>query len=220
MRILTSEQGTDEWELARKGRITASSIGKVLAGSGTKSRYDYKYQLCMDLEGIEDFQDSAHWFEAGRMYEDHARGWYDWNVTEVTQTGFVLHDEYNWLGASPDGLIGDDGCIEIKFRKSLKTFHDSNIKPIPRLYESQMHTEMWVCNRQWCDYVNYWRSDEHEKEQAHVRRIYRDEGRIRELEAAAILFWSEVLDFYRERTGKETFFFPFDNPSKKRRTNK
>jgi len=221
MRVLTEKQGDDLWDIARKGRITASSIGKVLAGKGTKGRYEYMLQLVMDLEGIEDFQDSASWFEDGRRYEGHARGWYDWNVKEVKETGFVLHDEYNWLGASPDGLVGDDGMIEIKFRKTLKTYHDSNIKDPPRSYLSQMQTGMWVCNREWCDYVNYWRSDEHGKEQAHVRRIYRDEGRIRELEDAALVFWSEALTLFRKRTGKDQFLFPFDDPeAHKKRTKK
>lgn len=220
MRILTTTQGTDEWEVARKGRITASSIAHVLAGRGTKSRYEYRMQLCMDLEGIEDFRDSASWFEDGRRYEGHARGWYNWNVAEVQEVGFVLHDDYNWLGASPDGLVGNDGCIEIKYRKTLKTFHDSNIKNVPRGYLSQMQTQMWVCDRQWCDYVNYWRDEGTQKEQAHVRRIYRDNGRIRELEEAALIFWGEVLKLYQTRTDKTTFLFPFDNVENyKRKTN-
>ena len=210
MRILTDVQGNDMWEVARKGRITASSIGHVLAGHGTKSRYEYRMQLCLDLEGIEDFRDSASWFEDGRRFEAHARGWYNWNVAECSETGFVLHDEYNWLGASPDGLVGDDGCIEIKYRKNLRTYHDSNVKPISRLYASQMQAVMWVCDRQWCDYVNYWRSPDGKKEQAHVRRVVRDDGRIRELEEASLVFWREVLKLYQQRTGKETFLYPFD----------
>jgi len=168
-------------------------------------------QLVMDLQGIEDFQDSAKWYEKGRIYEAHARGWYNWNRTQVTEVGFVLHDEYNWLGASPDGLVGDDGCIEIKYREFLHTYHDSNVKPIPRLYLSQMQTQMWVCSRQWCDYVNYWRDDGVQKEQCHVRRIERDEARIKELEDAAFSFWADTLKRYREKTGKEQFTFPFDN---------
>ena len=209
MRILTTTQGTDEWDAARKGRITASSIGNVLAGKGTKTRFNYRMQLVLDLEGVADFKDSAIWFEAGRLYEGHARGWYDWNQAAVTETGFVLHDTYNWLGASPDGFVGDDGMIEIKYRKTLETFHDSNIKNVPRGYLSQMQTGMFVCNRQWCDYVNYWRCDATQREQAHVRRIYRDEGRIRELEDAALIFWMETIELYRKRNGKDQFEFPF-----------
>lgn len=219
MRVLTETQGTDEWDIARKGRITASAISNVLAGHGTKSRYEYRLLLVLDLEGVEDFRDSAEWFEAGRRYEGHARGWYDWNVAKVKETGFVLHDDYNWLGASPDGLVGDKGMIEIKYRKTLKTFHDSNIKNVSRAYLSQMQTGMWVCDREWTDYVNYWRDDQTQKEQAHVRRIYRDEGRIRELEEAALIFWREVLELFRKRTGRDTFLFPFDDIEKyKQRT--
>jgi len=220
MRILTTTQGDDLWDIARKGRITASAIGNALAGKGTKSRFEYRMQLCLDLEGVEDFRDSAIWFEDGRRYEGHARGWYNWHMpAECIETGFVLHDEYNWLGASPDGLVNEDGMIEIKYRKTLKTFHDSNIKNPPRGYLSQMQTGMWVCNREWCDYVNYWRDDATQKEQAHVRRIYRDEGRIRELEEAALVLWAEVLALYRKRTGKETFLYPFDDIEKfKQRT--
>lgn len=217
MRILCESQGDDLWDIARKGRVTASSIGKALAGRGTKGRHDYAFQLVLDLEGVEDFQDTAGWFTDGRYYESYARGWYNWNVASVVETGFVLHDTYNWLGASPDGLVGDDGCIEIKYRKTLKTFHDSNIKNVSRAYESQMQTQMWVMDRAWCDYVNYWRDDKTEKEQAHVRRIYRDEGRIRELEEAAIVFWSEVLKLYQKRTGKDQFLFPFDDPEYRKR---
>jgi len=220
MRILTEKQGDDQWDIARKGRITASSIGKVLSGKGTKTRHEYMLQICMDLEGIEDFRDSAQWFEKGRMYEGHARGWYDYHVAPVIETGFVLHDEYNWIGASPDGLIGEDGCIEIKFREFLRTYHAAETKAIGRLYESQVQTEMWVCNRQWCDYVNYWRDDKAEKEQAHVRRIYRDEARIRELENAALLFWGETLQLFRKRTGRDKFLFPFDDPEAYKRKTK
>lgn len=211
MRVLTATQGTPAWDAARKGRLTASAIGKILAGKGTKGRHQYMLDLCMDLEGIENFADSAEWFEKGRMYEGHARGWYNWEREKVTETGFVLHDEYNWLGCSPDGLVGDDGCIEIKFREFLHTYHAANIKNTPRLYESQMQTVMWVCNRKWCDYVNYWRDDANQKEQGHIRRIYRDEGRIRELETAALNFWGETLTMYRKRSGKEQFIFPWDN---------
>lgn len=211
MRILTTTQGDDVWDAARKGRITASGISNVLAGHGTKSRYAYRMQLVLDLENVEDFRDSAGWFTDGRYYESYARGWYNWNIAEVKETGFVLHDSYNWLGASPDGLVDDDGCIEIKYRKTLKTYHDSNIKNVPRSYLSQMQTQMWVMNKAWCDYVNYWRDDKTEKEQAHVRRIFRDEGRIRELEEAALIFWTEVLHLYQKRNGKTQFTFPFDN---------
>lgn len=210
MRILTTTQGDDAWEVARKGRITASSIANVLAGKNTKSRREYILQLVLDLEGIEDFRDSAQWFADGRKYEAHARGWYNWEREPVTECGFVLHEHYNWLGASPDGFVGDDGCVEIKYRKWLRTFTDSIAKPIPRLYDYQMQAQMWVCDKQWCDYINYWRDDATGKEQGHIRRVERDEAKIVELENACFVFWEEVLATYQKRTGKTQFQFPRD----------
>lgn len=212
MRVLTKEQNTDAWEVARKGRLTASAIGKILSGKNTKTRHDYILELVLDLEGIADFRDSGAWYIEGRKYEKHALGWYQWTENvDVEETGFVLHDEYNWIGCSPDGLVGASGMVEIKYRKYLRTFNDSITKPIPRIYDCQMQTQMWLCNRRWCDYVNYWRDDATGKEQGHIRRVMRDQARIRELENAAFLFWQAVIEKYRERNGNAIFGYPFDN---------
>lgn len=211
MRVLTRLQGTPEWHLARKGRITASCINKVLAGKGTKGRQEYGLQLVLDLENIADFADSASWYEEGRKYESYARGWYSWDKNaDVDETGFVLHPKYNWFGCSPDGLVGDDGCLEIKYRKSTGTYEEAITKPIPRMYDYQMQAQMAVLEREWCDYVNYWRNDATGQEQGHTRRVHRDDGKIRELEEAAMLFWRDVVEYYQKRTGNDTFSFPWD----------
>ena len=210
MLILTDKQGTELWEVARKGRLTASCIGKILAGPNTKTRHDYIHDLVLDLEGIQDFRDSGSWYLEGRKYEGHARGWYDWNHEPVVETGFILHDEYNWIGCSPDGFVGNEGMVEIKFRKTLDTFDKSIIKPIPRVYRCQMQTQMWVCGKKWCDYTNYWRDDITGKEQGHVRRVVRDNAQIKELENAAFLFWEEVIKQYQERNGNVQFAYPWD----------
>ena len=110
MKIITDEQGTEAWLEARRGHITASKIDCVIAGRFTKKRLDYLEELATDLAGIPDFDDHepAPWFMAGRTYEDWARGWYSWETGhDVAQTGFCESDEYEWLGMSPDGLIGD-----------------------------------------------------------------------------------------------------------------
>lgn len=211
MRILTDTQGTALWEVARKGRLTASCIGKILAGKGTKTRRDYINQLVLDLEGIQDFRDSGKWFDDGRKYEAHARGWYQWeHDCKVEETGFVLHDEYNWIGCSPDGFVGDNGNLEIKYRKTLETFETAITKPPPRIYQCQMQTQMWLCDKTWTAYVNYWRNDATGQEQGHVRRIERDAAWIKEIENAAFLFWQAVVAAYRERNGTVQFAYPWD----------
>lgn len=221
MRHLTKDQRSDDWEIARKGRVTASAIGKCMAGKNTKGRYEYMMQLIMDLEGIADFRDSAPWFEAGRKYEAHARGWYNWErQTTVQEVGFILHPEWNWFGASPDGLVGIEGMVEFKYRKTLQSFEEANTKPIPRSYEYQMQAQMSVCGRQWIDYCNYWRDDKTGKEQGHIRRLFRDDGQILELEQAAMLFWKDTVNTYRHRTKKDYIEFPFDAIQRKRERKK
>lgn len=211
MRVLTEKQGTELWEVARKGRLTASAIGKILAGPNTKTRHDYIMELVFDLEGVGDFRDSGQWFIEGRKYEAHARGWYQWEKNvDVQETGFVLHDEYNWMGCSPDGFVGENGNIEIKFRKTLATYEKSITKPPPRLYRCQVQAQMWICDKLWTDYINYWRDDNTGKEQGHIRRIYRDEAEIKELENAAFFFWQAVIEKYQERNGNVQFSYPWD----------
>lgn len=211
MRVLTQTQGTEEWEMARKGRVTASSIDKVLAGKHTKGRAEYMMNLILDLEGIADFRDDAPWFEAGKKYESYALGWYQVQAdVDVERVGFVLHDEYNWFGCSPDGLIRPEGGVEIKYRSTLETFHDACIKPISRAYEYQMQACMAVCNARWWDYMNYWRDDYGQREQGHIRRIVRDDAKIRELESAAMTFWRDTVRTYRQRTKKDFITYPFD----------
>lgn len=217
MRVLTLTQGTDEWYAARKGRITSSGIDRCLAGKNTKGRAQYAQQIVLDLENVEDFRDDAPWFLAGRKYESYARGWYQWEHKNVDEVGFVLHDKYNWLGASPDGLIGTDGNLEIKYRKSLHTFHQAIVKPPPRAYLYQMQLQMFVCDRQWTAYVNYWRNEAKAQEQGHVTIIERDDALIRELEEAAMLFWrDDVVPLWRARNAEKPIAFPWDEYCEKR----
>lgn len=216
MRVMTKDQRSEAWKDARRGRVTASNINAVLAGPNTKTRRKYIDSIILDLEGVEDFADSAPYFELGRKHEPYAIGWYQYETSRnVKSTGFVLHDTYNWLGSSPDGLVGRVGMIEAKFRVSLRTFHDACIKPIPRAYLYQMQANMWVCNRKWCDFINYWRSVDGKKEQGHVRRVVRDDALIKEIEAASLVFWRDLVREYHKQTGKDVISFPVPPPQPK-----
>ena len=74
---------------------------------------------------------------------------------EVEDGGFFIHDEISRLGASPDGLVGTDGLIEIKCPTSAVHIDTLITKQIPVEYEWQMLCEMACTGRQWCDYVSY-----------------------------------------------------------------
>lgn len=211
MRVLVDEQRTEAWHAARRGRITASNVNKIRAGKGTKTRKDYIDTLVLDLDDVDDFADSAPHFEFGRKLEPYAIAWYSFEKdVDVEETGFVLHPDYNYLGASPDGLIGDRGRLEVKCRRNLKTYHDACVKPITPAYAYQMQAELCVCGGDWIDYVNYWRHPGGHKEQGHIRRIMRDEAMIKEIENAAVVFWRDVVREYIRETGNEFYTFPWD----------
>ena len=206
MRVLCDTQrdannaSTDEWLACRRGKITASAIAHVLAREGTDSRESYLLRLTQDLEGVPDFEDDdpKPWFRDGRVYEDWARGWYSWNYnTDVGETGFILHDDYNWIGCSPDGLVEPDGLIEIKYRKSLQTY-DKHTTKVDRATRNQIQMQLFVTGRKWCDYVNYWRDDDG-NEKGHVCRIAREGEYIETLVDKCEEFWIAVWKLHESR---------------------
>jgi putative phage-type endonuclease len=200
MRVLCDSQRDELWYACRRGKITASAIAHVLAKAGTDSRESYKLLLTQDIEGVPDFEDDdpKPWFIEGRIYEDWARGWYSWNYNvDVIQTGFVLNDDCDWIGCSPDGLVEPDGMIEIKYRKNLKTY-DKHTDKVDRATRNQIQLQLFVTGRKWCDYVNYWRDDDG-NEKGHVTRVAREGEYIEKLVGACGLFWGEVWKLHESR---------------------
>ena len=196
MRILCKEQGTPEWHRVKRGVISASNARLALAGKHTKGRKRYIEHLADDQEGLPDFdtEEPPPWFIDGRYYESWARGWYSFTFdVDVDETGFVVHDEYSWIGCSPDGLIGDDGLLEIKYRKTLKTFKEHAALRANKSVIDQVQTQLFVTGRKWCDYVNYWRSDDHDKEKGLRERIEREQAYIdNTLLPAFISLWRDT----------------------------
>lgn len=220
MKVLCQEQRTDEWNQAHKCRISASEAHKCLMGKGTKGRRLYVEKIADDLEGLPDFGDheTAPWFIDGIQYESWAIGWYQFNQdVDVKETGFVVHDDYDWIGCSPDGLVGFDdvvlekgvtfipsdasyGLVEAKYRKSLKSFLKHTEGSFTTAHQAQMQTQMFVTGTEWVDYLNYWRWDAEELERGHVRRIYRDQAYIdNTLLPAFVSFMADVGDEVKRR---------------------
>ncbi len=218
MKVLCKEQRTPDWIAAHKGMITASAAERALARRGTKGRRLYVERIADDLEGVPDFDDHdvKPWFTDGVYYESWARGWYSFRRdVDVHQIGFIQHDEYSWLGCSPDGMVGwgkelepgvtyipkaDEGLVEFKYRSYLHTYRDhAKTGFVPRAVKAQVQTQMLVTGCRWCDYVNYWRSDDHDKEKGHIQRIERDDAYIENTLLPAFLgLWQDVQE-ERER---------------------
>lgn len=202
MRIVCTTQGTPEWHKARAGHITASRMATVLSHRAAKGRADYKLELVLDLEGVEDWNsaDDPPWFAHGRAWEDRARGWYEYTYNvDVLQTGFVEHDEHRWLGASPDGYTAER-LLEIKCHKSLTQWREA-VGRVSKAYYDQVQTTMLVMGLPEAHLIHYWRNDETgpDLERGHAHRIPADPARQAYILERAAAFYVEVLDLYRKR---------------------
>lgn len=188
------DQRTDEWFAARCGRVTASRIADVMARTKSgyaASRANYLAQLvCERLTGevAPSFTNAA--MEWGTEKEPEARAAYSAKTGEIVEeTGFHKHPTLE-AGASPDGLVGDDGLVEIKCPNSATMIEYLRTRQIPHKYLLQMQWQMLCTDRQWCDFVAY---DPRlgERLQLLVIRVERDPALIAEIE-------SEVTQFLRE----------------------
>uniref|UniRef100_UPI00356409A8 lambda exonuclease family protein n=1 Tax=Halomonas sp. TaxID=1486246 RepID=UPI00356409A8 len=148
-------QGTDQWHAARKGRITASVIGKVITGNGED---DVLRDMVRDALGYPRAFTGNVATEYGHANEDIARTEYAMETgRSPVETGFHTHPKHDWLGASPDGLVGDDGLIEIKapfkLRDALEVPDELLDLGDRDLYWHQIQCQMAVMGRDWCDFA-------------------------------------------------------------------
>ena len=183
LQTINCEQGTDEWFKCRLGKITASNFSKVLTATGeiSNSLGTVALQLAGEVlsrKQEEIYKSSA--MERGNELEPFARNVYEQHTLEkVNQIGFMYIGD---IGYSPDGLVGEDGNIEIKCPSLVnhtKYLHDNKC---PTIYIPQVQGGLYISGRQWCDFVSY-HPDFKEKE-LFIKRIYRDEEYIKKLEVA------------------------------------
>ena len=128
----------------------------------------------------------------GSEKEPDARRAYEWQTDcSVVEIGFVPHLTIAMSGASPDGLIGDDGLVEIKCPNTATHIDTLLGQTAPAKYVTQMQWQMACTGRKWCDFVSY---DPRlpEEMSLFVRRVERDETRIAELEAMVAEFLAEL----------------------------
>lgn len=152
------EQRSEEWFKARLGKVTASRVADVLAkikSGESASRRNYKIQLVSERltgEKQETYINQA--MQDGIDREFYARERYVQQFGEVEEVGFVQHPTLE-AGASPDGLVGDDGLIEIKC--PLGTTHTETLmtQEVPSKYIPQIQFQLLCTGRKWCDFISY-----------------------------------------------------------------
>ena len=204
------KQGTDEWHQQRLGKVTASRIIDIMAK--TKSGYgaarkNYMAQLiCERLTGHwEDFFKSPP-MQRGNELEPKARAVYFIETgLDVVEVGMIDHSSIMMSGASPDGLVGADGLVEIKCPNTATHLDFLQTMKPKQDYIYQMQWQMACTGRQWCDFVSY---DDRLPEWLAYRslRIQRDDELIKEIEYEVVIFLAELdktvanLDQFRPQT--------------------
>ena len=191
------EQRSDEWFKIRCGKVTASRVSDVIAKTKSgwgASRANYMAQLIAERltgEVADSYSNSA--MQWGTDHEDEARMAYEFYENEgVQEIGFVQHQNLE-SGASPDGLVGDDGLTEIKCPNTATHIQTLLDQKIPKKYETQMLWQMECTGRKWCDFVSY---DPRMPEdlKLFVKRFERDDERLDEIRTMVADFIGELED--------------------------
>lgn len=202
------EQGTDAWLSERAGKVTASRIADVMAK--TKSGYSASRETYMGdlaaemLTGVPKqgfVNDAMRW---GTETEPQARAMYELETgLTVIETGFVPHPVIEGTGASPDGLVGDDGLVEIKCPNTATHIKTLRGAAIDRKYLLQMHWQMICCERDWCDFVSFDPRMPLEM-QMHIRRVERDAELAEEITAEVTQFLTELNEMVADLRARYT----------------
>jgi len=170
------EQNTEIWMDLRKGKFTASSFKDLFMVKTTAGYRNAMYKVVFEkLTGEQPESFSNDYMQRGHELEPLAREFYEQETfNEVLDPGFFELNE--WVGASPDGLIGDDGLIEIKCPAYGTMIQYLIDKELPAQYKWQVYGQMWVTGRKWCHFMAY-----HPNLKPIIIRIERDEVIINEL---------------------------------------
>lgn len=193
------EQRSEEWFTQRKGKVTASRIGDILAtirnGNWAASRKHYAAQLVSERLSEKNPEPYTNeWIEWGIEQEAPAKEAYTKATGNVVdEVGFINHPTIASAGASPDGLIGEDGLLEIKCPATATHIERLLGANVPEGYYLQMLWQMACTGRKYCDFVSY---DPRlpEDMQLFIKRYDRDENEIARVEREVLIFLQEVAE--------------------------
>lgn len=189
-------QGSPEWYAERAGKVTASRIADVMARTKTgwgAARKHYMDRLVAErITGKVLPQKTVASLDRRLEMEPEARIAYEfYSGNEVSEVGFIQHPTIPNAGASPDGLIADDGGLEIKCCDTFTHIEILTSGTIDKAYIQQCDFGMACTGREWWDFASYDPAMPEELK-LFVKRIQRDDSRIAEIESAVIEFISEV----------------------------
>lgn len=206
MKIIECEQGSPEWHAARCGKVTASRIADVTARIKTgygASRANYMAELLVErLTGqVADGYVSAE-MKWGIDTEPQARATYELVTgNEVNRVGLVLHPSIEMSAASPDGIFGEHGLIEIKCPNTATHVNTLLSETVPDKYVKQMQWQMACTGRHCCDFVSFDPRMPGDM-QLWIKRVHRDDMMIADITGEVVKFLAELDDMMRKLTVK------------------
>ena len=191
MEIITCEQGSQEWFDARIGSIGGSTIASAVAKGEGKMRKNLLYRLAGEILSGQKYESySNSHMERGTEQEPDSRNLYEFMTgNEVAQVGLVKLSDHKHF--SPDGLVGEDGIIEIKC--VIPSVHIETIlsDKVPAAYRKQCQFGLHICQREYCDFVSY--SPLVVDRPIWIKRVERDDDLIKELDDGANNFIEQML---------------------------
>jgi hypothetical protein len=204
--LLSAEQRTEQWYQDRSGKFTGSRFKDLLAtdkhGKPLKAYHDLIIQIVGErLTGR--YQESgmdSYALRHGREVEPYAREEYELQTgLIVAQASFIQHPTYKFVGASPDGLVTEDGGVEIKCPKDWDIHLARFEFGMEDEHMPQVQGCMWVTKRKWWDFVSYDpRVNEHLR--FYRQRVWRDDAYIAQLDRAVMLAEHEVRERLKNYT--------------------
>ena len=197
------EQGSDDWFALRYGWVTASRFKDVMAKGAGKTRKSYMYQLAAEaLTDMRTDSFTSEYMEWGTETEPQARAMYELNSgNDVEEVSFIKLNDAVKVGCSPDGIIGEDGMIEIKCPKTTTQIETYLSGKMPNSHKAQVQGQLWVSGRKWTDFVSFDPRIEGDSGYMCVR-IERDEDYIKEIEDACFLFAKELQEMVKILRGE------------------
>jgi putative phage-type endonuclease len=152
------KQRSAEWFECRRGVATASNFNRIMTSklAYSKQSFDYAIELVNERFGIKEERFVSDAMLHGIEFEDEAAISYTIDSgRQTTEAGFCFYDERRRFGVSPDRFVGGEGLLEIKCPQAktiLKYHHD---KELPTSYVQQVHGQLAITGRAWCDFYAY-----------------------------------------------------------------
>ena len=198
MIIHECQQGSPEWFAARLGKVTTSCFSEATAAGQRVTLKKYMIKLIAErMTGQPEDGYTNATMQRGAEVEAQAREYYELlNDCRVREVGFIERDEY--IGASPDGLVGTDGMLEIKCPFSSTHIRYIIEKRLPPAYRKQVQGQLWVAERKWVDFVSY--DPRVHQKPYFCERVYRDEGDIKELQIKIYMFVADMKKIIEQLT--------------------